>query len=109
MLRFLFNRWTFLVSAILVVGVGIGAGALGEQASSQGRVDVIDGKKVGAIDAEAMAKWSEDAFALFLTLGLKPDGEFVGGKMEPVIAHNTGRLSSEDRAAMVAFFVHGQE
>ncbi len=70
---------------------------------------VIDDKDVGAIDAEALADWTEDAFALFLTLGLKPDGEFVGGKMEPVIEHNTSQLSAEDRAAMVAFFIRGQD
>jgi mono/diheme cytochrome c family protein len=69
---------------------------------------VLDGKKVGAIDAQALSGWSADAFALFLSLGLKPDGEFVGGKMEPVIEHNTSRLSAEDQAAMVAFFVRGQ-
>jgi len=69
----------------------------------------LDGKKVGAIDAEALSSWSEDAFALFLTLGLKPDGDFVGGKMEPVIEHNTSRLTTEDKEAMVAFFVRGQE
>ena len=70
---------------------------------------VIDGKKVGAIDAAALEKWTEDGFSLFLTLGLKPDGDFVGGKMEPVIEHNTGRLTAEDRAAMVAFFINGQD
>ena len=69
----------------------------------------LDGKKVGAIDAEALGSWSEDAFALFLTLGLKPDGDFVGGKMEPVIEHNTSRLTAQDREAMVAFFIRGQE
>ena len=70
---------------------------------------VLGGNKVEAIDAEALASWSEDAFALFLTLGLKPDGDFVGGKMEPVIEHNTSRLNAEDRNALVAFFIHGQE
>ena len=65
--------------------------------------------KVEAIDSDALSGWSEDAFALFLTLGLKPDGDFVGGKMEPVIEHNTSRLTNEDRKAMVAFFLHGQE
>ena len=65
--------------------------------------------KVEAIDAEALGDWSEDAFALFLTLGLKPDGEFVGGKMEPVIEHNTSRLTKEDREALVAFFLRGRE
>ena len=44
------------MSAILVVGVGIGAGALGEQASSQGRVDVVDGKKV--LRAPSLDGWN---------------------------------------------------
>ncbi|MGE0623606.1 MAG: cytochrome c [Pseudomonadales bacterium] len=61
--------------------------------------------KVEAIDPEALADWSREAFALFLSLGLKPDGEFVGGEMEPVIEHNTSRLSNEDRQALAAFFV----
>ncbi len=69
---------------------------------------IADGK-VEAIDADALNNWSQDAFALFLTLGLKPDGEFVGGKMEPVIEHNTSRLTEDDRKAMVAFFLRGQD
>lgn len=70
---------------------------------------VVDGKKVDAIDHEALEGWSEDGFALFLTLGLKPDGDFVGGKMEPVIEHNTSRLTAEDRAALAAFFLRGRQ
>ncbi|MAO40338.1 MAG: hypothetical protein CMK70_08970 [Pseudohongiella sp.] len=62
---------------------------------------------VEAIDAEALASWSEEDLALFLFIGLKPDGEYVGGKMEPVIEHNTGRLTDEDRQAMAAFFKRG--
>lgn len=57
-----------------------------------------------AIDAEAMKNWSEDDFTFFLFLGMKPDGEFVGGKMEPVIEHNTSLLTDDDRQAMAAFF-----
>jgi mono/diheme cytochrome c family protein len=68
--------------------------------------DMADGHVKG-IDAQAMARWSEEDLALFLFLGLTPDGEFVGGKMEPVIEHNTGRLSDEDRQAMAAFFKRG--
>ena len=70
---------------------------------------VLPDGNVEAIDSEALSGWSEDAFALFLTLGLKPDGDFVGGKMEPVIEHNTSRLTNEDRKAMVAFFLRGQD
>lgn len=63
---------------------------------------------VPAIDAAALSGWSEDDMALFLFLGLLPDGEYVGGKMEPVIEHNTGQLTDEDRQAMAAFFKRGQ-
>lgn len=63
---------------------------------------------VPAIDAAALRGWSEDDMALFLFLGLLPDGEYVGGKMEPVIEHNTGQLTDEDRQAMAAFFKRGQ-
>lgn len=68
--------------------------------------DMPDGH-VEAIDAETLANWSEEDLALFLFIGLKPDGEYVGGKMEPVIEHNTGQLTDEDRAAMAAFFKRG--
>ncbi|MEX0739897.1 MAG: cytochrome c [Pseudohongiella sp.] len=62
---------------------------------------------VDAIDADALANWSEDDLALFLFIGLKPDGEYVGGKMEPVIEHNTSQLTDADRAAMAAFLKRG--
>jgi len=65
---------------------------------------LIEGK-VDAIDGEALAEWSQDDFVLFLSLGLKPDGEFVGGEMEKVIEHNTSRLATEDKEAMAAYFL----
>jgi mono/diheme cytochrome c family protein len=69
--------------------------------------DMPDGH-VPAINAAALSSWREDDVALFLFLGLLPDGEYVGGKMEPVIEHNTGQLTDEDRQAMAAFFKRGQ-
>jgi mono/diheme cytochrome c family protein len=62
---------------------------------------------VPAINTQAFSNWSEDDLALFFFLGLLPDGEYVGGKMEPVIEHNTGQLTDEDRQAMAAFFKRG--
>ncbi|MDO9318110.1 MAG: cytochrome c [Gammaproteobacteria bacterium] len=59
---------------------------------------------VEAIDTIALVDWSEEDFAFFLFLGMKPDGEYVGGEMEPVIEHNTSRLTEEDRQALAAFF-----
>ena len=57
------------------------------------------------ITAEALSEWSEEDFSFFLFLGIKPDGEFVGGEMEPVIEHNTSPLTQEDRDALAAFFL----
>ena len=60
------------------------------------------------ITSEALEEWSEEDFAFFLFLGIKPDGEFVGGDMEPVIEHNTSPLTQEDREALAAFFLRGE-
>ncbi|MEZ5599046.1 MAG: cytochrome c [Pseudomonadales bacterium] len=63
---------------------------------------------VEAIDAAALSHWSAEEFTLFLSLGLKPDGEFVGGEMEPVIEHNTSQLTDHDRQALAAFFLRAR-
>lgn len=60
---------------------------------------------VEAIDDEALAQWTEEDFAFFLFLGVKPDGEFVGGEMEKVVEHNTSKLTAEDQQALAAFFL----
>ena len=70
--------------------------------------DMPDGH-VPAIDAAALSNWTEDDVIMLLWLGMLPDGEYVGGKMEPVIEHNTGQLTEEDRQAMAAFFKRGQK
>lgn len=57
-----------------------------------------------AINPDALTSWGREDFAFFLLLGMKPDGEFIGGEMESVIEHNTSMLSDEDRAALAAFF-----
>ncbi|MCP5358776.1 MAG: c-type cytochrome [Pseudomonadales bacterium] len=56
------------------------------------------------IDAEGLASWGKEDFAFFLLLGMKPDGEFIGGEMESVIEHNTSMLTDQDRDALAAFF-----
>lgn len=60
------------------------------------------------IDAEALADWSLDNFDLFLLIGMKPDGEFVGGDMNDVIEHNTSKLTDADRSALAAYFTRPQ-
>jgi mono/diheme cytochrome c family protein len=61
------------------------------------------------ITADEFEGWSEQDFAFFLFLGLKPNDEYVGGDMEPVIEFNTGPLTEEDRLALAAFFLRGQD
>jgi mono/diheme cytochrome c family protein len=68
---------------------------------------MVEGE-VPAITAVHFEGWSEQDFAFFLFLGLKPDDEYVGGEMEPVIEFNTGPLTEEDRLALAAFFLRGQ-
>jgi hypothetical protein len=64
----------------------------------------IGEEAIEAIDAEALEEWTTNNFDIFLLLGLKPEGEFVGGDMNEVIEHNTSKLTDEDRDALAAFF-----
>ena len=64
--------------------------------------------EVEAIDAAALAKWTEEDFVFLLSLGLKPDGEFIGGEMEKVVEHNTSKLTKKDQQAIAAFFKRRQ-
>ena len=60
-------------------------------------------------DAAALEEWTTNNFDVFLLLGLKPDGEFVGGDMNEVIEENTSKLTDADRDALAAFFTrHNQ-
>jgi hypothetical protein len=56
------------------------------------------------INGDALEEWTTNNFDIFLLLGLKPEGEFVGGDMNEVIEHNTSKLTEGDRDAMAAFF-----
>ncbi|HIF75995.1 MAG TPA: c-type cytochrome [Porticoccaceae bacterium] len=64
---------------------------------------------VESIDAESLEEWTVNNVDLFLLLGLKPDGEFVGGDMNDVIEHNTSKINDEDRDALAAFFKRHSE
>ncbi|MGI9408278.1 MAG: c-type cytochrome [Hyphomicrobiaceae bacterium] len=50
-------------------------------------------------------KWSADDIASYLSDGMTPDGDFVGGEMAHVIDHSTGKMSETDRAAIAAYLV----
>ena len=59
MLRLFANRWTLSALAILIAGVGVGTGALGEHSSEPGqsRVEVVDGQRV--LRAPGLDGWNE--------------------------------------------------
>ena len=69
----------------------------------------VDGKEVEPIDAAALADWSEEDLVLLLLLGLKPDGEYVGGAMADVVEHNTSHLDAGDQAAIAAYLKREQK
>ena len=68
----------------------------------------IGDEVIEAIDAAALKEWTTNNFDIFLLLGLKPEGEFVGGDMNEVVEHNTSKLTDEDRDALAAFFTRHQ-
>jgi len=47
--------------------------------------------------------WSEDDIDTLLTLGMTPDGDFVGGGMGEVVSNSTAKLTPADRAALAAY------
>jgi mono/diheme cytochrome c family protein len=50
-----------------------------------------------------IGKWSEGEYADLLSMGMTPDGDFVGGDMGEVVANSTSKLTPADRAAMIAY------
>lgn len=66
-----------------------------------------EGAKVPSIHnlASASEPWSKDALVLGLQVGMKPSGDFMGGKMAQVIAHATGKLKPEDLSAIADYLL----
>ncbi|MFC6672724.1 c-type cytochrome [Marinobacterium aestuariivivens] len=52
---------------------------------------------------EGLLRWSEAALKRYLVSAVRPDGQVSGGQMAEVIRGVTSRLTTEDRAAMVAY------
>ncbi len=53
----------------------------------------------GALD------WSADDWDTFLTLGMTPEGDFVGGEMYRVVEEGTAKLSDEEREALITWLL----
>jgi len=53
--------------------------------------------------ATGLGKWSPGDYADLLSMGMTPDGDFVGGDMGEVVKNGTSKLTPADRNAMVAY------
>ncbi|MCS6876839.1 MAG: cytochrome c [Geminicoccaceae bacterium] len=49
--------------------------------------------------------WSRGDLRTFLLIGIKPDGDFVGGEMAKVVRNGTAKLPEADREAIVEYLL----
>ncbi len=52
-----------------------------------------------------IGRWSAQDLRAFLSIGIKPDGDFVGGEMAKVVRNGTAKLPEADREAIVEFLL----
>jgi len=53
-------------------------------------------------DAETgVGKWTEGDFNMLFTIGMLPDGDFVGGVMSESVSHSTSKMTAKDRKALI--------
>lgn len=53
--------------------------------------------------ATGIGKWSAADYGDLLSMGMTPDGDFVGGDMGEVVKNSTSKLTAADRAALAAY------
>ncbi len=81
-------------------------GAVDSDMYLAGTTEGPEGDKVPNITPDpetGLGKWSAEDLDGLLSLGMTPDADFVGSSMGEVIENTTGKLTSEDRAAMIAY------
>lgn len=69
--------------------------------------DLVTGRapNITADPEQGIGGWSADDLDTFLTLGMTPEGDFVGGEMAKVIENATGMITPEARAAIVTYLL----
>jgi hypothetical protein len=53
--------------------------------------------------ATGIGKWSAADYGDLLSMGMTPDGDFVGGDMGEVVKNSTSKLTAADRTALAAY------
>jgi hypothetical protein len=66
---------------------------------------VVEGDDVPNITADhehGIGEWSTDDLTMLLSIGMLPDGDFVGGSMGHVV-DGTSALTAADQAALISY------
>lgn len=70
----------------------------GDLGGPKGKVPNITGNP-----DKGIGSWSEGDIVTALTLGMLPDGDFVGGEMAKIVRNGTGKLPAEDVQAIATY------
>ncbi len=70
----------------------------GDLGGPNGKVPNISGTA-----PQGLGEWSEGDVETVLTLGMTPDGDFLGGEMGKIVSNGTSKLPAEDLAAVVTY------
>ena len=71
-----------------------------------GNIDGPDGGVVSNITPHrgtGIGGWSTADLSTYLEIGMDPEGDFVGGAMAEVVEYTTGKMTPEDRAAIIGY------
>jgi mono/diheme cytochrome c family protein len=104
------NRGAYLATALGHCGeCHTPRNALGAPVADQALAGTSEGPDGGSVpnitpDKETgIGGWSEDDIDTLLSLGMTPDGDFVGAGMGEVVSNSTSKLTPADRAALIAY------
>ena len=81
-------------------------GTLDESRDFAGNPDGTDGENAPNLTPDpetGLGRWSEADLMLLLELGLRPDGDVVGGSMAEIVRNSTSHLTLADRRAIVTY------
>ncbi len=80
-------------------------GALRRKRALAGAPYGIDGyaPNITPHERDGIGRWSDDDLETLLTLGMKPDGDFVSGSMAEIVEYETSKLHPDDVTALIAY------
>jgi len=100
------DRGRYLVDAVAHCGeCHSGRGGLGKTRRDRYLAGSDDPPEPAPNITPAKLPWNVEDWQTFLTDGMSPDGDFVGGEMRSVIIDGTAKLPDADLEAMAAYLV----